>query len=62
MVRYATNILWCTDGEDEDELDLPWEVRLPDWLSDDDDEIADYLSDEVGFLVDGFSVEEREDE
>ena len=47
----VTNIKWETDGE---VVDLPTEVEVNDDLS--DDEIADYLSDTYGWLVNGFSL------
>ena len=47
----VTNIKWETDGE---EVNLPTEVEVEDGLS--DDEIADYLSDTYGWLVEGFAV------
>ena len=43
------DIDWETDGED---VDLPSSVRVPSDLE--EDEIADYLSDNYGFLVNGF--------
>ena len=47
----VTNIEWETDGE---VVDLPTEVEVDDNLS--DDEVADFLSDEYGWLVNGFSL------
>lgn len=47
----VSNIKWVTDGED---IELPTEVNVPNGLS--DDEIADYLSDTYGFLMEGFSL------
>ena len=47
----VTNIKWVTDGED---VDLPTEVEVPDNME--DDEIADFLSDTYGWLVEGFSL------
>ena len=47
----VTNIKWETDGE---VVDLPTEVEVDDKMS--DDEVADYLSDEYGWLVNGFSL------
>lgn len=47
----VSNIKWETDGE---VVDLPTEVEVNDDLS--DDEIADYLSDTYGWLVNGFSL------
>ena len=48
------DIDWETDGEDSEEMGLPSSVRVPSDLE--EDEIADYLSDEYGFLVNGFVV------
>ena len=47
----VTDIKWETDGEI---VSLPTEVEVDDNMS--DDEIADYLSDTYGLLVDGFSL------
>jgi hypothetical protein len=48
----VTNIKWETDGYEVD--NLPTEVEVDDDLS--DYEIADYLSDEYGWLVDSFAL------
>jgi hypothetical protein len=48
----VTDIKWETDGCKVD--NLPTEVEVDDNL--DDDEIADYLSDEYGWLVDSFAL------
>ena len=48
----VTNIKWKTDGYKVD--NLPTEVEVDDDLG--DDEIADYLSDEYGWLVDSFAL------
>lgn len=47
----VTNIKWVTDGED---VDLPTEVEVSDNME--DDEIADFLSDTYGWLVECFSL------
>ena len=47
----VTNIDWETDGEEDD---LPKEVEVANDMS--DDEIADYLSDTYGWLVNGFAL------
>lgn len=47
----VSNIIWETDGY---EISLPKEVEVSDNMS--DDEVADYLSDTYGFLVEGFSL------
>jgi hypothetical protein len=46
------NIKWETDGYEVD--NLPSEVEVDDDLS--DGEIADYLSDEYGWLVESFAL------
>ena len=53
----VSDIKWVTDGE---VVELPAEVEVNDGLS--DDEIADYLSDTYGWLVDGFSLPMDNDE
>ena len=52
-----TNITWETDGE---VVDLPTEVEVDDDL--DEDEIADYLSDEYGWLVESFALPMDDDD
>lgn len=50
----AINILWDTDGE---EVNLPNEIKIPDWVDkDDDDGVSDYLSDATGFCHFGFEL------
>ena len=53
----VSDIKWVTDGE---VVELPAEVEVNNDLS--DDEIADYLSDTYGWLVDGFSLPMDNDE
>ena len=53
----VSDIKWVTDGE---VVELPTEVEVEDGMS--DDEIADYLSDTYGWLVDGFSLPMDNDE
>ena len=53
----VTNIKWVTDGE---VVDLPTKVEVEDGMS--DDEIADYLSDTYGWLVEGFSLPMDDDD
>lgn len=48
----VSNIIWETDDV---EIDLPTEVEVEDGL-DDDDAIADYLSDTYGWLVISFTL------
>ena len=47
----VSKIKWETDGN---AVDLPNEVEVSDGLN--DDQIADYLSDTYGWLVESFSV------
>ena len=54
---YAVDIVWDTDGEDEEDLGLPSRVEIPFFV--DDDEIADFLSDEYGYCVFGFNIEQK---
>lgn len=49
------NIIWETDGE---QVDLPSEVQVePSYRRLDEDEVADYLSDKYGWLVNSFEIE-----
>ena len=65
--RFATSIVWDVEDvsfvfEDENvELNLPTRVEIPSDISDDYD-ITDYLSDEYGFLVWCYDVEEITEE
>lgn len=52
----ATHIQWDVDEEEELE-ELPDSMDIPKGM--DEDEIADYLSDQTGFCHDGFDLEER---
>ena len=51
-------IVWDTDGGDPKELDLPTEVEVPGDVE--EDEIADWLSEEYGYCVESYALE-RED-
>lgn len=56
----ASGIDWDTDGADAAELELPDEVtiRIPtDW--EDHETVADKLSDEYGFCINGIKTLER---
>ena len=60
---YATDINWETDGYEID--GLPEEVEIPADIEknyyefdEDDGVITDYLSDEFGFLVDSYEINE----
>lgn len=48
----VTNIIWETDGLEN--AGLPTEVEVEDGMA--DDEIADYLSDTYGWLVNSFAL------
>ena len=52
-----THIIWETDGND---VTLPTEVEVEDQLT--DEEVADYLSDTYGYLVEGFSMPMTDDD
>ena len=50
----AVNIIWDTDGDDELRKELPRTIQIPDEMiaedgTVDEDEIADYLSNQTGF-------------
>ena len=56
----AVNIEWCLDNDDyinlnEQDILLPTEVDIPYGVE--EDEVADYLSDEYGYLVNSFEIE-----
>ena len=53
----VSDIIWDTDGQN---VNLPKEVEVSDNMS--DDEVADYLSDTYGFLVEGFSLPMGDDD
>lgn len=60
----AINIKWVTDGYD---VDLPNEMDIPENLIDengevDPEDVSDYISDETGWLHDGFEIETDEGE
>lgn len=54
-----TNIIWDTDGYDIEALYLPTETYVPSDIE--EDEIADWLSDKYGFLVESFECNDYED-
>jgi len=55
-----TEIDWDTDGLDPQELNLPTEVPIDrDEYCEDEEWIADVLSDTYGWCVNSFYVEER---
>ena len=54
--RYAYDIDWETDGDEEAKKELPTKVRIPEDI--DKDSVADWLSDKYGWLVNSVSLEE----
>lgn len=50
----VSKIKWDCDGEDPKDYNLPEEVEVDDDL--DEEDIADYLSDEYGWCVESFSL------
>lgn len=54
--RYAYDIDWETDGDEEVKKELPTKVRIPEDI--DKDSVADWLSDKYGWLVNSVSLEE----
>jgi len=51
----AINIKWDTDGDIEVLKGLPTEMKIPEGMTD-EEEISDYLSDEIGFCHMGFNL------
>ena len=51
----AYNIKWVTDGCT---IELPAEVEIPIHIIENDGDVADYLSDEYGFLVESFEIDD----
>jgi hypothetical protein len=49
-----SDIKWDTDGEN---VELPTEVEIPNDIE--DDEIADYLSDEYGWCIESFNIKAK---
>ena len=54
----ALNIKWDIDGNTDVLNELPSEVEIPYGIE--EDEICDYLSDEYGYCVFGFDIEEND--
>lgn len=52
----ATHIKWEIDDESSKEY-LPNEIEIPDEIVDDDEAISDYISDQTGYLHNGFIIE-----
>ena len=55
--RYATDIDWETDGDDEVKKELPKKVEIPQDVT--EDTVADWLSDKYGWLVNSVSITEN---
>lgn len=53
----AVNIQWDTDGDEEALASLPTEVEIPETITEDDDAISDWLSDQFGFCHFGFAIQ-----
>jgi|ETNvirnome_2_300_1030623.scaffolds.fasta_scaffold06857_7 hypothetical protein len=49
----AIGIKWETDGNN---VDLPDEVKLPNYIIENEYDIADYLSSQYGWLVESYSL------
>lgn len=49
----ATNIEW--DVDDEDNIELPETIEIPEGMID-EDEISDYLSEQIGYSHNGFAL------
>ena len=54
----AYDINWDTDGADPDELGLPTETTIE---ADDEESVADALSDLFGWCVNSYGCERKED-
>ena len=52
----AANIKWDVDGL-EDLEELPTEIELPEGMTG-EEEISDYISDEIGFCHNGYVLED----
>jgi hypothetical protein len=55
MIIHVKNIEWETDGEDPAQLGLPFHASVD---VDDEEDVADALSDEYGWLVRGYELED----
>lgn len=56
--RKAVNIQWDIDPEDDDGVELPNEITIPNDIED-EEAISDYISDVTGFCHKGFELEEQ---
>lgn len=62
-MKKAINIKWDTDGDTEALNNLPTEIKIPDWVYDEEDsqediieDISNYISNETGFCHNGFEL------
>lgn len=55
-MKKATNIKWETDGED---IALPEEMVIPDYVIEGGYDIAEYLSQTTGWLVNSLDIVEE---
>lgn len=58
-MKKAINILWDADSAEELE-NLPTEMIIPEGMTD-EDEVSDYLSDEIGYCHKGFDLVDMEE-
>lgn len=56
--RKAVNIQWDIDPEDDDGVELPNEITIPNDIED-EEAISDYISEVTGFCHKGFELEEQ---
>ena len=54
----VSNIQWDIDPEDDDGVELPNEITIPNDIED-EEAISDYISDVTGFCHKGFELEEQ---
>lgn len=52
----ALNIKWETDGQD---ISLPSAVEIPDYVVREEYDVADYLSNTIGWLVVSFDLDDE---
>ena len=53
----AINIEWDTDGNEKMLSKLPTEMNIPEGMTD-EEEISEWLSEEIGYCHNGFCLEE----
>ena len=56
--RKAVNIQWDIDPEDDNGVELPNKIAIPNDIED-EEAISDYISDVTGFCHKGFELEEQ---